>query len=131
MLADPVAAQTTAHRLRAQGARVSIDDFGTGQSSLSYLHRFPVDTIKIDRAFVMLLATDRRSTALTEAVIRLAAAIGAHTVAEGVETREQLDELLTLGCTHAQGYLLARPVPPEEVPAVVTGPALIPHPTRR
>lgn len=127
VLADPLAAQASAHRVRALGARVSIDDFGTGQSSLSYLQRFPVDTVKIDRSFVMRLPADRRCAALTEAVVRLAGAIGAQTIAEGVETDAQLRELRALGCTRAQGYLFARAVPAGDVPAIIAAAALVPN----
>ncbi len=116
VLADQDAAREAVRRLRAMGVRVSIDDFGTGQSSLSYLHSFPVDTIKIDRSFVADLEHSR-ATALAAGVVQIAAALDAHTIAEGVERPEQLRTLVGLGCSHAQGFLLDRPMPANKVPA--------------
>jgi len=89
--------------------RVSIDDFGTGCSSLSYLQRLPIDELKVDRSFVAPLTRDEPSSAIVESIIGLAHAVGLTVVAEGVETPEQLAELERLGCDQAQGYLLARP----------------------
>ncbi|MEY2447335.1 MAG: hypothetical protein QOH79_811 [Acidimicrobiaceae bacterium] len=97
--------------LKSLGVRVAIDDFGTGYSSLGYLKQFPVDVVKIDRSFVSGLATSAVDAAIVAAVIGLADAVGMTTVAEGVETSDQLERLRSLGCKTVQGYHLARPMP--------------------
>ncbi|MGH8973113.1 MAG: putative bifunctional diguanylate cyclase/phosphodiesterase [Acidimicrobiia bacterium] len=97
--------------LRGMGVRIAIDDFGTGYSSLTYLRRFPVDVVKIDRSFVAGLGTDPRDTAIVRGVIELAHALDLVVVAEGIERPEQLEELLLLRCDLAQGYLFAPPEP--------------------
>jgi EAL domain-containing protein (putative c-di-GMP-specific phosphodiesterase class I) len=96
--------------LRDRGYGVSLDDFGTGYSSLSYLKRFPLDELKIDRAFVIDSAVGGRDSALAAAIIALGRELGLHVVAEGVETREQSAFLLRRGCHVQQGYLFSRPV---------------------
>ena len=111
---DLVRTDAVLGRLRGLGVKVAIDDFGTGYSSLAYLNRFPIDVVKIDQSFVRRLGTDRVSSAIVSAVISLSGAIGATTVAEGVETVEQLATLTDLHCPRVQGYLLARPLPAEE-----------------
>jgi EAL domain-containing protein (putative c-di-GMP-specific phosphodiesterase class I) len=103
------------HRLKDLGVRVAIDDFGTGYSSLSYLKRFPVDVVKIDRAFVSGLDTSPVDAAIVAAVIGLAEAVGITTVAEGVETAGQLEHLRNLRCPLAQGFAFAAPMPADEV----------------
>jgi EAL domain-containing protein (putative c-di-GMP-specific phosphodiesterase class I) len=97
--------------LRARGYKLSLDDFGTGYSSLSYLNRMPLDEIKIDRAFVTEAARGGRDGALASAIIALGRELGLHVVAEGVETREQSEFLLSRGCIIQQGYLFSKPVP--------------------
>jgi diguanylate cyclase (GGDEF)-like protein len=97
------------------GVHIAIDDFGTGYSSLSRLARLPVDVLKIDRSFVHELGTER-GDAMALAIITLAHSIGAEVIAEGVQTRAQLDRLATLGCETAAGFLLARPCPADRVP---------------
>ena len=97
--------------LKSLGVRLSIDDFGTGFSSLSYLKRYPLDAVKVDRAFVDGLGTDPHDTALVTAIIAMADALGLEVTAEGVETRDQLGNLKKLGCPRAQGFYLARPMP--------------------
>jgi EAL domain-containing protein (putative c-di-GMP-specific phosphodiesterase class I) len=101
------------HILKQLGIRLAIDDFGTGYSSLSYLRRFPVDVLKIDKAFVGALAGGPEDAALAHAIIRLADTLDLRTVAEGIETTEQLAELRRLNCDLGQGYLFARPLPSE------------------
>jgi diguanylate cyclase (GGDEF)-like protein/PAS domain S-box-containing protein len=105
--------------LRALGVRLAIDDFGTGYSSLSYLQRYPVDAVKVDRAFVDGLGHDSQRSGLVAAIIAMAEALGLGVTAEGVETREQLDALVGLRCARAQGYLLARPMPVDEMSRLV------------
>ena len=102
------------HALRKLGVRLSIDDFGTGYSSLSYLKRFPIDTLKIDQAFVRDLTTDKHDAAITTAIVLLGQGLRLHVVAEGVETRAQLDFLRMLGCHEAQGFLFSKALPPAE-----------------
>jgi diguanylate cyclase (GGDEF)-like protein len=107
------------HELRALGVHISMDDFGTGYSSLSYLLSFPFDKIKIDRAFIAELGQRKGSAAIIRATTDLATNLGITTTAEGIETREQFDRLKDLGCTEAQGYLLSRPRPAEDIPAML------------
>ncbi|CAM4259636.1 bifunctional diguanylate cyclase/phosphodiesterase [Vreelandella rituensis] len=115
---DVEAAIDTMQALRDLGVQLAIDDFGTGYSSLSYLKRFPVNTLKLDRAFIRDLPHGVEDTAITEAVIALAKALKLHVVAEGVETRDQLTFLGTRHCGYVQGFLLARPGPLENMPAI-------------
>jgi diguanylate cyclase (GGDEF)-like protein len=103
------------HALRSLGIRISMDDFGTGYSSLSYLRSFPFDKIKIDRCFINGLDDSSESAAIVQAVAGLADSLKMTTTAEGVETREQLDRVRQLGCTHVQGYFYSPPVPAHEL----------------
>jgi EAL domain-containing protein (putative c-di-GMP-specific phosphodiesterase class I) len=98
-------------QLRARGIRISVDDFGTGYSSLGYLHRLPIDTLKIDRCFVSDIGVNSSAVPLISGMISLAHSIGKRVVAEGVETRVQLDMLRKMGCDEVQGLLLGRPEP--------------------
>ncbi len=97
--------------LKTMGTRIAIDDFGTGYSSLSYLQQFPVDVLKIDRAFVIDLPNSASSAAIVDAIVTLAHGLGLEVVAEGVETPEQLEFLRTHGCDEGQGYYFGRPLP--------------------
>ena len=112
LIRDDEAALTMLQHLRALGVRIALDDFGTGYSSLSYLQRFPFDKIKIDRCFVSDLDGAQGSSPIVQAVINIAKARNMTTTAEGVETEQQREMLLGLGCTEMQGYLFspARPV---------------------
>ncbi len=101
--------------LRAAGVRIAIDDFGTGFSSLGRLSELPIDTLKIDRSFTSRLPADRRGCTLVSTIIDLAHAFEMTTVAEGVETRAQLDYLVREGCDQSQGYLHCRPMPKAEL----------------
>ena len=101
------------NELKEIGVKISVDDFGTGYSSLSYLSRFPIDELKIDRSFVSGLPVDRNGAAIVGAIIALARELGLKTVAEGVESDEQLQFLLSRHCDQYQGYLCSRPAPPE------------------
>ncbi len=108
---DPQAAVAMMNELHARGVRLSIDDFGTGYASLSYLKKFRVNKLKIDQSFVRDLTEDAEDRAIVDAIIRMAQALGLSTLAEGVETRGQLEWLRRLGCEAVQGYLFSRPLP--------------------
>jgi EAL domain-containing protein (putative c-di-GMP-specific phosphodiesterase class I) len=99
--------------------RVAMDDFGTGYSSLSYLQSFPFDKIKIDQAFISNVERNRQSAAIARAVIALARALAVPVLAEGVETKDQLDFLAREACDQVQGYLIGRPCPISEYAALV------------
>jgi EAL domain-containing protein (putative c-di-GMP-specific phosphodiesterase class I) len=99
--------------------RIAIDDFGTGYSSLSLLQRFPIQCIKIDRAFVNDVVTETATQNIVRTIIAMASAMEADVVAEGIETTEQLAQLTSLECHRAQGYLFSRPVHVDDVPRVV------------
>ncbi|WP_017906714.1 putative bifunctional diguanylate cyclase/phosphodiesterase [Pseudomonas asplenii] len=114
---------------QALGVRFSLDDFGTGYSSLSYLKRLPTQTIKIDRSFVRDILHDQDDLALTTAIIGLARAFGREVIAEGLETAEQGQLLISLGCDVAQGEFIARPMAAREVPGWVA--AFVPSPLWR
>jgi diguanylate cyclase (GGDEF)-like protein/PAS domain S-box-containing protein len=101
--------------LERLGSQISIDDFGTGYSSLSHLKRFPVDVLKIDQSFVRDCTADADDAAIVQAIITMAHALGIQTIAEGVETKEQLEFLHRNGCDAMQGYYFSRPVPAEEI----------------
>ena len=99
--------------LRDAGVLVALDDFGTGYSSLAALHRLPVDVLKIDRSFVVDLGGRASADAVARSIVALARALGKRVCAEGVETPMQEQHLVALGCDEIQGYLYARPMPPE------------------
>jgi EAL domain-containing protein (putative c-di-GMP-specific phosphodiesterase class I) len=101
--------------VQSLGLDVALDDFGTGYSSLSYLARLPINSLKIDRSFIMEMSKGPEQMAIVSTVISLARALNLKVVAEGVETEEQASLLRLLRCDEAQGYLFGRPVPPEEL----------------
>ncbi len=115
------------HQLKALGVKLSIDDFGTGFSSLNYLKRFPIDTLKIDRAFVSGIPERPEDIAITTAIISFAQALHLNVVAEGVETEAQAEFLRAHACDCAQGYLYSRPVPQEEMTRLLLQGAALPQ----
>jgi diguanylate cyclase (GGDEF)-like protein/PAS domain S-box-containing protein len=119
MMRDTDATIQRLEALRALGVRLAVDDFGTGYSSLSYLQRFPIDILKIDRAFVSSLGAESVDISLAPAIVSLSNTLQLQAVAEGVETALQAEVLATLGCPLAQGYLYSRPVPADEVDALL------------
>jgi PAS domain S-box-containing protein len=120
LLADLPRAQSVACELKAMHCRLAIDDFGTGYSSLKHLQALPFDELKIDRSFVSSMAQSRESRKIVAAVVGLGRSLGLTTVAEGVETQEQANMLLWLGCDFGQGYLYSKPIPAEELPPIVS-----------
>lgn len=122
---DPVRAAKQFHALKEVGVSLSLDDFGTGYSSLSQLRHFPIDTLKIDRSFVLGTPEDQSAVAIVRTIIALAESLGMETVAEGVETADQAKILHQLGVDLLQGYLFSRPMSSEAFVAMVTGEASI------
>jgi EAL domain-containing protein (putative c-di-GMP-specific phosphodiesterase class I) len=111
---DAESAVVTLLALKAMGVRLAIDDFGTGYSSFTYLRRFPVDTLKVDQSFVQEITADPDGTTMVDAMINLGKSLNHRVIAEGVETRSQLDFLQRHGCGEGQGYLFSHPVVAEE-----------------
>jgi len=114
LMSDPEGAARTLRGLKDSGLRIAVDDFGTGYSSLAYLKRFPIDALKIDRTFVRDITTDPEDATITLAIIGLAHNLKLRVIAEGVETREQLDLLAADGCDEIQGYYFSVPTTAEE-----------------
>ena len=119
VMEDPEEAIGKMNDLRSMGVRLALDDFGTGYSSLSYLRRFPFETLKIDRSFVSGIDTNHNDQEIVRAMIAMSRAFGMQTLAEGVETREELDFLFGEGCDLIQGYHYSRAVPPEQFSALL------------
>jgi diguanylate cyclase (GGDEF)-like protein len=115
IMADPGRALESITRLRALGIRFSIDDFGIGYSSLAYLKKLPVDSIKIDKSFVINMAGNQNDAVIVRSTIDLAHNLGLKVIAEGVENKDLWDRLSALGCDEAQGYYMARPMPAEDL----------------
>lgn len=110
LMQDAETSINTLHELKEMGIKIAVDDFGTGYSSLAYLKRFPIDVLKIDRTFIRDLSVDSDSLAIVTAITALAKSLNLTIVAEGVETKEQLDYLCTKKCDRAQGFLISRPL---------------------
>ena len=119
LMENEQSAGDTLARLRDLHLGVSIDDFGTGRSSLSHLNRLPVDTLKIDRSFVGNICERRGNLEIVRTIVALAHNLGMDVVAEGVETGEQLAELRAMGCDYGQGYLFSRPVEARDARALM------------
>jgi diguanylate cyclase (GGDEF)-like protein/PAS domain S-box-containing protein len=119
LMHDPDQCEKTMAALRRAGITVSIDDFGTGYSSLAHLQKLTVDQIKIDQSFIQLLPGNSGSTAIVQAVLAMARALGIPTVAEGVENSAQVDWLRDHRCEKVQGYFYGRPVPADEIPDLI------------
>ncbi len=119
LMSDSAAIQTTLNELRGLGVRLAIDDFGVGFSSLSYITRFAIDRIKIDRSFIRKCMREESSLAVVRAMVAMAHGLSMTVVAEGVETAAEFRFLGEEGCDTAQGYFLSRPIPPDELPALV------------
>ncbi|MCK5276555.1 MAG: EAL domain-containing protein, partial [Alphaproteobacteria bacterium] len=113
IMANPELTAQTLAELKKLNVRLALDDFGTGYSSLSHLHRFPLDTLKIDRSFVMRMVREARDQELVRIIVTLAHTLGMDVVAEGVETTAHADSLRGLNCEYAQGFLYAAPLPAE------------------
>ena len=107
--------------LRGYGIRISLDDFGTGFSSLSYLKKLPIDTLKIDKSFIDTVITDNSTRVITESILSMVKALGFESIAEGVEEEQQYKYLYEIGCDVIQGYLFSRPLPPEEMEKLIAG----------
>ena len=107
--------------LRSHGVRVSLDDFGTGFSSLSYLKKLPIDTLKIDKSFIDTVLSDSATRIITESIINMVKSLGIESIAEGVEEQAQYDYLHAIGCDMIQGYLLGKPHTAEEIEGLLNG----------
>jgi diguanylate cyclase (GGDEF)-like protein len=123
VLSDPVRARDILFRLSEIGVKLAIDDFGSGNSSLGYLKRLPVSVLKIDKSFVLNMLADEDDAVIVRSTIDLGHNLGLQVIAEGVEDDEAWDQLAELGCDTIQGYCLARPSPPDLIPALVNKPA--------
>ncbi len=130
LLSDPQAARVVCGELREMGVHLSLDDFGVGYSSLAHLHALPLDSLKVDRAFVDLVDLDDDQRRFTRAVLRLGEDLGLEVIAEGVERPQQLASLQEMGCRFVQGFLLSRPVPAEQLTVLLRRGSLLPLPVR-
>ena len=107
--------------LRGFGIRISLDDFGTGFSSLSYLKKLPIDTLKIDKSFIDTVLTDNSTQVITESILNMVKALGFESIAEGVEEENQYNYLRSVGCDVIQGYLFGKPLPADELESHISG----------
>jgi len=115
IMANPAEATEILTVMKEMGLRIAVDDFGTGYSSLMHLQRLPLDQIKIDKSFVMKLATEAQDAVIVRSMIYLAHNLGLKVVAEGVENRETMGMLVKMGCDMAQGYYISHPRPAGEL----------------
>jgi diguanylate cyclase len=115
LMRDPEETVRTLQSLESYGVRIAVDDFGTGYSSLAYLSRFPIDSLKIDRAFVRDAGSNPEDRAIIQTIIQLAHSLGLTVVAEGVETESQMQLLKAQGCDEIQGFLISRPLTAREI----------------
>jgi diguanylate cyclase len=121
MMLDTSDTVATLDALHGMGVKVCVDDFGTGFSSLSYLQKFAIDRLKIDRSFVVAMEQGDESKSLVSAILAIARTLDIDVVAEGIETTVQAETLLGLGCRGAQGYLYGRPSPANTIEAMLVG----------
>jgi PAS domain S-box-containing protein len=119
LMSDGETVRETLSGIKALGVELYLDDFGTGYSSLSYLHRFPVDLLKIDRSFVARIGVNGENSEIARAIVTLAQGMGLGVIAEGIETREQLEELVSMSCSHGQGDLFSMPVAAKEAERIM------------
>jgi EAL domain-containing protein (putative c-di-GMP-specific phosphodiesterase class I) len=115
LMENPDDAAQLLRDVRGLGVRIAIDDFGTGYSSLAYLKKFPVNTLKIDQAFIADIVRDRNDEAIVASILSMAESLNLKVVAEGVETEGQLEIIQKMGCEEVQGYYFSRPLPAEGV----------------
>ena len=115
LMEDPQKAHRTIEELSEIGIEMSIDDYGTGYSSLAYVKKLPVNELKIDREFVKNMASSKQDIAIVRSTIELGHNLGMKVVAEGIENQEELDMLKTLGCDHAQGFLISQALSSQEL----------------
>ena len=125
VLTEPDRIEAVLERLSQMGVWLSLDDFGTGYSSLTHLRTLPIDEVKIDRSFIAPMASDDEDAAIVAATIGLAHRLGMHVVGEGVEDDRTWEQLSSLECDLIQGYVLARPLPPQELAALL--PQVVPE----
>jgi diguanylate cyclase (GGDEF)-like protein len=125
LMSDPKRAATVLYLLSKMNIPIAIDDFGTGYSSLAYLKKLPINSLKIDRSFVMDMEKDTQDRVIVKSTIDLAHNLGLSVVAEGVETKTQMDDLIQMGCDYLQGYFIGRPAPAAELNALLTTPTTL------
>ena len=114
IMANPDSITEVLHKLRELGVQIHMDDFGTGYSSLSYLHRFPIDVLKIDREFMSTMNANKDYAGIVHTIVVLAHNLNMEVIVEGVETRDQLSQLIALDCDHAQGFYFAEALDPDK-----------------
>jgi EAL domain-containing protein (putative c-di-GMP-specific phosphodiesterase class I) len=119
LVQDVRTAQLVLGKLKDLGFGLAIDDFGTGHSCLDYLRLFPIDTLKLDRSFVKDIGVNRHGPAICRAILSMAESLDLDSVAEGIETEEQIEFLKAHGCRRGQGFLFSKPVPAEQVSALL------------